>query len=117
MQSNPTIEWWRPDAPAVAGDVPAAAEVADSSVQGRLAFGALVVFTIILVASPQEHFPILKPLRIALVAGVISLGAYIAQRFAGLRNDTGPRRELTIAVWLVIWAVITIPASIWRGGS
>ena len=124
MQLTPPVEWWRPE-PAPAG-APAAAGLdiddntldADTPVKGRVAFGALIAFTIILVASPQEYLPVLRPLRIALVAGLIALIAYWAQR---LQAGSEPRpvysRAVTLAVCLLAWSAITIPASEWRGGS
>ena len=125
MQSTPSIEWWRPDvAPAGADAAVVNAAASDAAVdarartRGRVAFGALIAFTIILVASPQEYLPVLRPLRIALVAGLIALVAYWIQRLqAGPDAERAPSRAVTLAVCLLAWSAITIPASVWRGGS
>ena len=123
MQLTPPVEWWRPEpapaaAPAAAGlDIDDNTLNADAPVKGRVAFGALIAFTIILVASPQEYLPILRPLRIALVAGLIALIAYWAQRFqAGSEPRPLHSRAVTLAVCLLAWSALTIPASVWRGG-
>ena len=87
---------------------------------GRVAFGGLVFFTVVLLLSPQTFFPVLKTVRIALVA------AGVGDRGARDRRD-GPagadhavrtaRRRLRVA--LLGWAVLTIPfssgpAAAWR---
>jgi O-antigen ligase len=125
MQLTPSVEWWRPDAsPARAHPAAASLGVEDAGAaigapaRGRVAFGALIAFTIILVASPQEYFPVLQPLRIALVAGLIALIACWAQRLqAGPEPGRISSRAVTLAVCLLAWSAITIPASVWRGGS
>ena len=119
MQSTPSIEWWRPEsAAAAAGPAVAVEESVAAPAEGRVAFAALIAFTIILVASPQEHFPILRPLRIALVTGLVALIAYWVQRLhAGAPERRIATPAFAIAACLLAWAALTIPASIWRGGS
>ena len=60
--------WWRPEveaAPALQG---AGAR--------SLAFGGLVLFTVVLLLSPQTWFPVLKTVRIALVAAGVAIAAH-----------------------------------------
>ena len=61
--------WWRPDVDAT--------PIVDASDSGKsLAFGGLVVFTIILLLSPQTFFPVLKTVRIALLAAGVAIAAH-----------------------------------------
>ncbi len=100
-------EWWRP--------VTAAQDRA--AVPGRAAFVALVVYTVVLVAAPQEFVRSLGPLRLAFVAAAIAIAAHIADRFAGrLRTPPWPR-ELLLVLGLLLWAVATLPFSYWPSGS
>ena len=69
LTSDVSRDWWRPDAPAMS----TSAHVPDVD----MAFKALVAFTIILLVAPQEWFPVLKSLRIALAAATVSLVAYM----------------------------------------
>ena len=57
---TPALNWWRPET--------AAATAARPTEAGRGAFVALVVFTAVLIAAPQEFFGALRPFRLALVA-------------------------------------------------
>ena len=63
MATDAVSEWWRPAPPATAVARPIATDDHE-----RVAFGALIAFTIILLVSPQAWFPAIKSLRIALVA-------------------------------------------------
>src|SRR6185436_6067075 len=86
-------------------------EVAD------VAFGALVAFTVILLLAPQEWFPVLKSLRIALVAATVSFVAYMFDSTVQRRPLSTYAPEMGIATALVVWSIITIPLSYWPGGS
>jgi probable O-glycosylation ligase (exosortase A-associated) len=81
------------------------------------AFGALVAFTIILLISPQAWFPAIKSLRIALVSGSLAILAHLAGRAFGRTRGLPVRPEMVIALVLILWAGLTIPWSIWPGGS
>jgi probable O-glycosylation ligase (exosortase A-associated) len=81
------------------------------------AFAALVAFTMILLISPQEWFPAIKSLRIALLAAGVAIAAHLAGRAFGETRALPVRREMTIALALIVWAGATIPLSIWPGGS
>jgi probable O-glycosylation ligase (exosortase A-associated) len=105
-------EWWR------RRDVsPEAITVAAPPASNTPAFAALIAFTAILLVSPQEWFPAIKSLRIALLAGVFAIGAHLAGRMFGDVRALPVRREMAIALALVVWAAVTIPLSIWPGGS
>lgn len=82
-----------------------------------VAFRALVAFTAILVLSPQAWIPALEPLRIALAAAGVAIGAHLFDRL--MRRDSAPvfNMEIGLAVALVAWAVVTMPLSLWVGGS
>jgi probable O-glycosylation ligase (exosortase A-associated) len=76
-----------------------------------------VLYTIILVAAPQEFVGALKPLRIALIVGVCALIAHAIDRaFGKMRTPAWPV-ELTLVVLLLGWAVAMVPLSYHPGGS
>jgi len=81
------------------------------------AFYALVAFTFVLLLSPQAWFPVLKLIRIALLAGGIAIAAHVLERTAHKRPITPLAPEIGIALALVSWSTITIPMSLWPGGS
>lgn len=107
-----TQEWWRPRAAARA-----VAEPHVVAAGSNLAFGALVAFTIVLLVSPQAWFPAIKSLRIALLSGGIAIVAHLSGRALGQTNPLPVRREMALALLLILWAAFTIPMSIWPGGS
>jgi probable O-glycosylation ligase (exosortase A-associated) len=101
--------WWRPEAPAAAVSEP----VPDTDV----AFKALVAFTVILLLAPQEWFPVLKSLRIALLAATVSFVAHMFDSTVQRRPVSTFVPEMAIATALVTWSILTIPLSYWPGGS
>jgi probable O-glycosylation ligase (exosortase A-associated) len=108
-----TADWWRPAAPAA---VPTT--VVTVQQQGsRIAFGALVAFTGILILSPQVWFPVLKSLRIALVAAGLAIVAQLLDRAVRSHSSDRLHKEIVIGFCLVGWAALTIPLSYWPGGS
>jgi len=111
--STHAADWWRP----AGAPLTVAAAVPERAAQERLAFGALVAFTIILLVSPQAWFPAIKSLRIALIAAMVAVTAHLAARAVGRSIPLPFRREVAIALALIAWAAITIPMSIWPGGS
>ncbi|RPI55805.1 MAG: hypothetical protein EHM55_06740 [Acidobacteria bacterium] len=109
LTSDVSQDWWRPEAPATAPS----ARVPDADV----AFNALVAFTAILLVAPQEWFPVLKSLRIALLAATVSLVAYMFDSAVTRRPVSTFTSEMGICVALVTWSILTIPLSYWPGGS
>lgn len=108
-----TQEWWRGQAPAAAVPRPSAELPSTNTV----AFAALVAFTTILLVSPQAWFPAIKSLRIALVAAAVAIAAHLMGRAFGRTRALPVRREMVIALAFIGWAALTIPLSIWPGGS
>jgi O-antigen ligase len=82
-----------------------------------VAFAALVAFTAILLLSPQIWFPVLKLVRIAFVAAGIAIAAHVVERTAHRQPITPLSPEIGIALALVGWAILTLPLSVWPGGS
>jgi putative inorganic carbon (hco3(-)) transporter len=106
--------WWKPPSlkqpSAVDGRV--ATETGSS-----VAFWALVAFTAILLLSPQAWVPALKVIRIAFLAAGVAMAAHIAERTIRRQSITPMSPEIGIVLVLVGWAVLTLPLSIWPGGS
>jgi putative inorganic carbon (HCO3(-)) transporter len=109
----PTFElsrdWWRPE--------PVAAPVSAAVPDTDLAFKALVTFTAILLLAPQEWLPVLKSLRIALLAATVSIVAYMFDSAVQRRPVSTFSREMGICLALVAWSIVTIPLSYWPVGS
>jgi probable O-glycosylation ligase (exosortase A-associated) len=107
--SDLSRDWWRPE--------PLAASRPDEVPDVDLAFKALVAFTAILLVAPQEWFPVLKSLRIALVAATVSFVAYMFDSAVKRRPVSTFSPEMGICLALVTWAILTVPLSYWPGGS
>jgi probable O-glycosylation ligase (exosortase A-associated) len=101
--------WWQ-----VRRDVPALAPASQGS---PVAFAALVAFTVILLLSPQAWFPVLKVARIAFLAAGLAAAAHVIERTARRRSIMPISPEIGIAVTLLCWSVLTLPVSVWPGGS
>src|SRR5678815_4309385 len=93
----PTPDWWRRTEAtkvlAVQDHVPPAKDASASP----LAYGALVAFTCVLLLAPQNVFPVLGRLRIALTMGAIAIVAHVRDRWALGLPVTRPGREMTLA--------------------
>lgn len=120
------VGWWQPDARRGATlDGVRAGFVGDSTRRAALAalegssaaFYALVAFTFILLLSPQAWFPVLKLIRIALLAGGIAMAAHVMERTAHKQPITPMAPEIGIAFALICWSAITVPMSYWPSGS
>jgi putative inorganic carbon (hco3(-)) transporter len=86
-------------------------------VHGDAPFYALLSLLFVAVISPQEYLTALAPLRIAFVTAVISVGAFILNRIASRKALVVWSRETVIAALIFAWALVTVPVSIWPGGS
>ena len=118
MTLLPQTEWWRPQPAAAIGSAWPSAPVAASGTTGsRLAFRALLAFTFILVLAPQSFVPALQPFRIALVAAAVGITAQLVERLAHGRPVTVMGREMVLVAVLLAWSVVTVPWSLWPGGS
>jgi probable O-glycosylation ligase (exosortase A-associated) len=108
-------EWWRP-APVRVASAPAAGAASGGDSMSR-PFWAMMAFTCILFVAPQTFIPGLGSLRIALVAVVVAVASYVHHQISrGLPLTIWPR-EMKLTLCLVAWAVLTIPFSMWPGGS
>jgi probable O-glycosylation ligase (exosortase A-associated) len=121
------LGWWQP--PSVGG----ALDIRSANLKGsryrftaanlaalegsRAAFYALVAFTFVLLLSPQAWFPVLKLIRIALLAGGIAMAAHVFERTAHRQPITPLAPEIGIALALVFWSTVTLPLSYWPGGG
>ncbi len=115
-QGVPALEWWRHAPPPVPrGSTSPVAQPATTS--GRNGYYALVIFTVVLIAAPQEFFPVLRPLRLGLVAALIAMVAYIVNVAAGRARLPVAGREVRIVLLLVLWAIVMVPLSYWPAGS
>ncbi|HEY3488442.1 MAG TPA: O-antigen ligase family protein [Gammaproteobacteria bacterium] len=110
MHTDSQITRWRRNAGA-----PQAASFTASS--NALPFRALMAFTFFLLISPQSFFPVLAPLRIALITAIVAVCAHLFDRFVRRRPFMEFSREIIIAACILGWAVLTVPLSYWPGGS
>src|SRR5690606_32028795 len=113
-------EWWRPKIVALQPDArtfPQASLSPSAPEESKLPFRAVMMFTFILLAAPQQMFPVLAPLRIALLSVAVALLAHCWVQISSRR----PLIDLNIGVVLVLailgWCILTVPFSVWRGGS
>lgn len=115
MNQSPHGEWWHSSGAAYQSptSVTGSFEAQDSA----FPFWTLIVFTFILIISPQEFFPALASLRIALLMATVAITIYILDRFTHRQPITIRTREMYIITCLVGWAILTIPLSYWPGGS
>ena len=112
------LEWWR--AEPIARDWRSEAGVSTgfwTPPKTAVPFWAAMVFIAILLFSPQAYFPALESIRPAMVPALIGIGAYLLDRMGSGAPLVMPRRELWVAGGLIAWAMVTIPFSIWPGGS
>jgi len=103
---NSSAEWWRrgPTEPA-------------SAEENRLPFWGMMAFTFVLLIAPQKIFPALAPLRPALLAATLAVIALLVHRAIRRQPLTILPREVWLALCLAIWVVVTLPLSLWPGGS
>jgi probable O-glycosylation ligase (exosortase A-associated) len=113
-----TAEWWRPESLSVRDQpTPAHLDFALKTDDSPLAYRALMAFLFILLISPQSIFPVLAPLRLAMLAVAVAVIAHIAGRLRYGRPVMVFTRETVIVIWLLGWAILTVPFSLWPGGS
>ena len=120
------IPWWREPAALVAEPAQRGAEAAPVSrvaawavtpERAGFSFWALMGFTFILLLAPQERFPVLAPMRIAMVAALLAIAAHVFSRFSRGLSVVAFTAPTRILLCLVGWALITAPFSYWPGGS
>ncbi len=107
------VAWWAPPAnrpstfPALRRREP----------EGKAAFVSVLVFTFILLLSPQNWIPALGPLRIAFLAAGAGTMFLLWDRCKREGPRRSPHREVVWAIALAVWAFVTLPLSYWPGGS
>jgi O-antigen ligase len=104
--------WWARDSPAASSS---SAESRNKA-EGPIPFVALIAFTCILLLSPQNWFPALRPLRIAFLAAGLAAASLLWERWRE-RKALGLTREILICFALLAWSFMTLPLSFWPGGS
>lgn len=106
-------EWWRPSTGSARQADAGRIEDGESAVP----FWGLMGFTFILLIAPQQMFPVLAPLRIALLAAAFAVASFLFDRFTRREPIMTFSREMWIVICLAGWAVATVPLSYWPGGS
>jgi probable O-glycosylation ligase (exosortase A-associated) len=114
---RPAREWWRPqEANASTSDVPTQIG-AEKAADGSAPFVAVLIFTFVLVVSPQSFVPWLGVLRPAWLAAVSGIAVLLFDRLPKGKPLFVPGRETWAVAGLVAWAILTLPFSYWPGGS
>ena len=80
-------------------------------------FWAAIGLTVILLFSPQAYFPVLEPLRPAMIVAGIGIVAFLVDRFVYGATIFMRAKELWLIAALVAWATVTLPFSISPDGS
>ena len=75
------------------------------------------VFVLTSVGRIHQLFPALLPLRPTLVAGALSIALYVIDSTRARRLRTVGSRTTTWALALLLWVVLSVPGSLWPGGS
>ena len=115
MAQELELDWWR--AQETEGP-PATYEAVQSETgQASLPFWSIMAFTGVLLFSPQAYFPALASLRPALLVIAIGVLSYVADRWARGLPVIEWQREIGLIAGLAGVAVLTVPFSIWPGGS
>jgi hypothetical protein len=111
------IEWWKTEPIASEWRSEEALTGSWQPPQTAIPFWATMVFIGILFFSPQSYFPALESLRPAMIPAVIGISAYILDRIGSRAPLFIQGREVWGAGALLAWSTLTIPFSVWPGGS
>jgi putative inorganic carbon (HCO3(-)) transporter len=111
------LDWWRPERKPEQGTADARPRREIVPEASTLAYGAFTGFTCVLLLAPQNLFPVLGKLRLALLLGAIAIVAHIQNRWALGLPATKPSRQMSVALALLVWTVCGMPFSLWPGGS
>ncbi len=113
------IPWWREQT--ASGPEPAPGERVGPNTKADRAVGfsfwALMGFTFVLLLAPQERFPVLAPLRIAMMTALLAIAAHVLDRLSRRLPIMAFTAPIKIVLCLVAWSLITAPFSLWPGGS
>jgi probable O-glycosylation ligase (exosortase A-associated) len=109
-----STNWWRPSEQARPRTTARPASTPDTY---GLAFWALIGFTTIMLLAPQHRFPMLAPLRLALLSVGVAVVAYVYQQMSRGKLVIELRTDVVLLLLLIAWAVATLPFSMWPTGS
>lgn len=109
------VEWWRPAAQDRQTEDRPGVSIEERS--SPVPFWSLMAFTGVLIFSPQNYFPALAPFRPALLVIGIGILAFVLDRWARRKRVVEWNKPLKLIACLVVWAVVTVPLSLWPGGS
>ncbi len=76
-----------------------------------------MAFTCLLLLSPQSFIPALGALHLPLLMALLAAGSFILGCWKHGEKVLRLDGEARFAAWLAGWALITIPLSLWPGGS
>lgn len=111
-------EWWhRPSLSQSAVCAAGQSSRAPVTAESHVPFWALMGFTCVLMLGPQQFFPFLGSIRIALLTAALSAGTHFYQRFVRRQPLLALSREIILAICLAGWALLCVPLSYWPGGS
>ena len=115
----PRPGWWRPGAAREHAHERVAATSAASvkSQSSAVAFWALMYFMFSLLIAPQTIVPGLDALHLAAVSVVVAVIAHVATALRRGQSVLGRHPALLWAGVLGAWALLTVPLSMWPGGS
>jgi putative inorganic carbon (HCO3(-)) transporter len=118
MSTDRSADWWRVDlAPAVADPRPAEGPGDAARAGSETPFRALMAFTFVLLLAPQSFVPALAPMRPGLLMAAIAITTYLFDRLMSRRPILRVSPEIAASAALLAWAVVTLPMSLWPGGS
>jgi probable O-glycosylation ligase (exosortase A-associated) len=109
-------DWWHP-----AGHVeplpggPSHEALADQASGSRVAFAALMTFTVILLLAPHTFAPFLVSLRPALLASGFAVAAYLVHCVVSGCAIVRPTAAMLTAGALAAWAIFTLPLGLAPG--
>jgi probable O-glycosylation ligase (exosortase A-associated) len=112
---TPTTSWWNVPGGSVDSATAGVAPRAPSA--SRVAFVGLILLAFVAIVAPQRAFPLLAVARPALLVATLAIAAAIAARAGTDLPVFAVNRGVILAGGLLAWAVITIPLSLWPGGS
>ncbi len=110
----PPRDWWRGGG-RDHGELPVVAYT--PAPDPRTPFLAVLALTGVILLAPQAVFPALAPLRPAFVAAGIAIVAHLLYALRARQGLFRPTGTLCLAAGLGGWAVLSVPMSMWPGGS
>jgi putative inorganic carbon (HCO3(-)) transporter len=90
---------------------------ASEKVEYGFAFWCLVFFTFIVLVAPQAVYGFLQPLHLARVSAILALAAYVYQRVSQREALLPKTPEIRLLGLFIFLAALSIPYSLWPGGS